>query len=177
MDSSLLSFDYLQSIPGITTIFLSGRFRAEHLGKINTFLEKNPHHAKRFKIRGSFNSCLLFGNLLDVKNVLDCFADLQIEISVKLQSINSVIDTDTTFDEVKLQNAVNDLPEELEQVGLRMEKRENAVSYIIKGSRSAAFLFPSGKVLFSTHENDHITFQNNVIKCISTCNFTGKIEK
>lgn len=77
---------------------------------------------------------------------------------------------------MKLRNVVDNPPDELKQ--FEMIFRNDIYSALtIKSKFSSALLFRSGRVLFTTGRGrDHVTFQNEIIRGISACNFVKKTD-
>jgi hypothetical protein len=166
-------FDNLESIPNLTSIALRGKFEAETLSKIVSFLEENPQYRKRIKLKPSgfrpCTSCQIFGKPHVLKNLLNKLENLGINISVKLLLIHSFADING-IDKITIQNAIKNLPEQLKQYTLG-DGGHYSQTLSIKGNGSSAYLFSSGRIIFTTDPErmDHITFRDEIIKAISEC--------
>jgi hypothetical protein len=161
-------FDNLESIPNITSVTLQGKFEAESLSKIVSFLEENPQYQSRMKLGPRFlpPACRMSGKPHVLKNLLNKLANLGIDISVKLSLIISFTDL-RVIDKTAIQNAIKNPPEQLKQYTLGGDGDD--IKLWIKRNGSCAFLFSSGRLTFSSNPEkiNHITFRDEIIKVIS----------
>lgn len=168
--------DSLRAIPGITSISLHGNIEPGDCHKISAFLDQNPKYIKNLRQKSFQKWYLLTGKPLIIERLLSKLAEFGINISTKILIINSVIDTGLIIDAAKIQNMVDDPPEELKQFDM-VFSNDISSKLRIGGKFSSALLFSSGRILLTTGRGkDHAAFQNEIIRGISACNFAKKTD-